>query len=200
MRIFGCETSEVHGQIAEVCRQLLDDAANDANDRSFAWNLIHDHRVGKEWAAEWFQRYGQPRSRQDLHNALVAYHSGLRERSFETYAGIDGIARNFTSRAEPGSPEGGSLLVHVLDLWSPPARAIWNHGAISGVGVLARVGAFNKVSPRIPPGIAAILESRSTDGQLPLMDAFFAAQRTISNWWTGAGGGDTRWRHFPRYG
>ena len=125
MRIFGREASVGLANLAVVCEELLR-TSEQPNDRAFACNLMHDRRVNEKWAEDWNWEYGKPSSPDALLSALNLYHNDLRERPIDAYADIASRAGNFIRPRLVDGPSDGDTLVHVLDLWSPGARTIWN--------------------------------------------------------------------------
>jgi hypothetical protein len=174
MRIFGSEASPALANLALVCDRLLR-LSEQPNDRAFAWNLVHDGRLNEEWAEYWNWSYGRPASPDALMTSLNRYHNDLRERPLDTYADISSRARNFVRPRSPDGPADGELLVHVLDLWSPGARVIWEHGRRQEIGMLSEIGDLRLTNPAPPPAISSAFETGTVAGQRPIMTDFFDA-------------------------
>jgi hypothetical protein len=47
MPIFGRSTPRSHERIGDICVEIL--TTGHANDRAFAWNMIHEQRVNEDW-------------------------------------------------------------------------------------------------------------------------------------------------------
>jgi len=174
MRVFGREASGALANLALVCEELLE-RRDQVNDQAFAWNLIHDLRVNPDWAEYWYQKYGRPPSPDSLLDSLTQYHNDLRERPVPTYADLETHAKNFVRSGIRGCPPENQLLVHVLDLWSPGARIIWEHGRRREMGILAEIAELGLHQPVPHPVIRAALEPHTIPTQRPIMSTFFAA-------------------------
>jgi hypothetical protein len=177
MPIFGRNTAKEHRQLGPVCDEILHTTDSTADDRAFAWNLIHEQRVGEDWGEHWFHEYGKPISPGDLSDALTAYQNDLRTQALKRYADLEILAENVARGGLTGVPEPADLLIQVTDLWSPGARLIWEYGVNNEIGKLGEVGRFDRNAETPPPLIEAILKKATVDDQLWLMEAFFTSQR-----------------------
>jgi len=175
MQIFGRDTLGGHADLAFVCEELLGSPRYGTNDRSFAWNLVHERRVSDDWGEFWYQKYGLPHSPSALLKSLNFYHNDLREFPVPTYADVESRARNFVPRGTRDCPADHELLVRVLDLWSPGSRRVWSHARRLEMGMLGEVADLGLEKPNPPPEITAPLSTLTIDGQIPLMTIFFAA-------------------------
>jgi hypothetical protein len=175
MRIFGRNSSGPYDKLGLICEELLTEVRFGANDRGFAWNLVHDGRVNPDWAEYWYREYGAPVSPGGLRTSLNAYQNDLRERTLSIYAELESRGRNFVRTNTPGGPAENDLLVHVLDLWSIGARRIWNHARQREMPILAEAADLGLERRTPPPIIADALESGTIDGQRAIMSTFFLA-------------------------
>jgi hypothetical protein len=177
MRVFGRSTFRTHGRLAIICEEILSRPDGDNNDYALAWNLIHDRRVAEDWGETWYLRYGQPISPQALRDAFTRYANDLRERYLECYADLEIQADSVVSAAASDAPGSGDLLVHVLDLWSPGSRFIWNLGVMREIGELRRIADLDTHAAEPPPAIQRALSQPGIASQRPWMESFFQAQR-----------------------
>src|SRR5580698_7950795 len=138
MRIFGRDTTREHRKLGDICADLT--SSPDPNDRAFAWNMLHDRRINEAWGEYWYREYGPARSSQTLRDSLTGYHNRLRDQPIAAYADLESVVLSEVRFGSPGSPSEGDSLVHILDLWSPGAKVVWNYGAIHGIGPLASLG------------------------------------------------------------
>jgi hypothetical protein len=68
-------------------------------------------------------------------------------------------------------------LLHVLDLWSPGARIVWQYGITNSIGLLSGIGSFDRNADVLPTSIRTFLETRTISGQRPILEAYFDSFR-----------------------
>ena len=174
MRAFGSNSSGICANLGLICEEILTEASFGPNDRTFAWNLLHDGRVNPEWADYWYRQYGKPISPAGLRNSLINYHNDLREKP-SSYAELGRRGGNSVRINMHDAPAENDSLVHVLDLWSPGARQIWNHARVMEMPILAEAADLGLDRPSPPPIITNALESGTVNGQRAIMTSFFRA-------------------------
>jgi hypothetical protein len=158
---------------SRLCNDILSSSSPDVNARSVAWDLLHDHRISARRVAHW-EDLASGALDASLEAALRTYFDVICKRPLETYAS-NVNASNIPHLGDFALPGAGKMLVQVLDLTNKRCMAIWEFGKDLGLAALRGLDLSK------PDALAADLDLRlskqSLDAQVPLMDAFFTAQR-----------------------
>ncbi|MGD1093993.1 MAG: hypothetical protein ABSB35_18660 [Bryobacteraceae bacterium] len=159
-------------QVTDFCLDILASGYADPNERSIAWNLLHDQRISPWRAAHWAAKAGGA-----LHSSLaegVRVYRDLLVKEPLMYRGAVN-ASNIPRPTDPELPGPGDMLVQILDLANATSMAIWTFGKdVAHISALNGLDVSN--TDRLIAGLSKRLSGRPAEDQAALLDAFFNAQ------------------------
>jgi hypothetical protein len=156
-----------------LCNDILSTASPDVNERCVAWDLLHDHRISARRATHW-EGHADAALGYSLEAAIRVYFDLVLNRPQETYRSTLNTT-NIPSISDSELPAPGKMLVQVLDLTNRRSMAIWQFGKDLGFTPL---GGLDLSRPdTLAADLDDLLSKMPLADQVPLMDAFFAAQR-----------------------